>query len=182
MLHRYFILTIILRVIVEYITNMRVLHIEGAEIGDSAASRGNLWRTDSWALKRRRSSHSSVISFSIACKVECFLPESYSEILTYLRTQKATITSLHHCHDDLYHIIKRPFKVNSNCSLILVELSLCALTTLLVYLLFELRLVVCRLWSTTVRFPFTSLKLPPRIVTFEHPAKKDPMIRNFKTE
>ena len=91
--------------------------------------------------------------------------------------------SLHHCHNDLYHIIKRPFKVNSNhCSLILVELSLCALTTLLVYLLFELRLVVCRLWSTTVRFPFTSLKLPPRIVTFEHPAKKDPMIRNFKTE
>jgi hypothetical protein len=64
-LHRYFKLTIILRVIIEYVFNILVLHIEGAEIDDSSPSRGNLWRIDSWALRRRRF---SVIFFSIACK------------------------------------------------------------------------------------------------------------------
>ena len=62
MLHRYFILTIILRVVVEYVINFRILHIEGVEIGGSATSRGNLWKTDSWALREH------LIFFSVACK------------------------------------------------------------------------------------------------------------------
>ena len=75
------------------------------------------------------------------------------------------------CH--LQHLINRPFKENqSNCSPILLELSLYESTTvtLLVDLLFELRLSVYCLWSSiTLRSPFTSLwtKFPPWITTFE---------------
>ena len=62
----------------------------------------------------------------------------------------------------LQHIIKRPFKVNpSNCSLMLVELSLCELIILLVDLLFELTLVVFRLLSFRVSFPSLLTKFPP---------------------
>ena len=187
-----FILTVILRVIVEYAINMRVLRIEGVEISDSATSGGNLWRTasESWALRRRRSSHSSVIFSSItiiACKVECFLTNVYSEISAIIRHTCGS--RRHRWHLSVTASIIFIITLNShlrvnqsepNCSPNLVELSLWALITLLVYWLFEPRLVVCWLWSTTVRFPFTSLKFPPRIVIFEDPPKKDPMIRKFK--
>ena len=73
----------------------------------------------------------------------------------------------------LQHIIKRPLKVNvSHCSLIAVELSLCELIILLVDLFFELIFVECRLRSFMLSVPSLLTKLPPKIETFEAPAKK----------
>lgn len=136
MLRRYFILTIILRVIVVYAIKIRVPPIERVDINGSATSRGNLW-IESWALRSLRRRKLSMIFFSIACMVHCHLPDWYSKISAYLASM---VLRLHHRDCHLQHIIKRPFKANqSNCSLILLELSLCELVILLVDLLFELR-------------------------------------------
>lgn len=55
--------TIIVRVIVECVVNIRVLHIVGIEIGDGTTSRSNLL----WVELRRRRWWRSVTFFSMVC-------------------------------------------------------------------------------------------------------------------